>query len=330
MARINEEQVKRVAEFLKANPPKAKPLNFYSVIGKDGQEIVLDKMYPPLNHPQAIDFFFFTMIHNYGFWYGDSRGYSQPMVGKLDGKLYKGSDLLWRLFMRAFNQNPEFFSPCFLSTISPSELGAIFFNDDPGTQWPDFDTRFALTRRYGQILRAENITPSELVTLANKSNHRLREFIDSVSMIAPYGLDPWKKKLTLLAMALANRPEHFLKVHRSDEEEWRPIVDYHLMRVALRLGLVEVDDVEWTHEKLIERRWLNESEEESIRQKVFLAIQKAIVQSGLSMSAIDVAFWLARKYCPEMSEPECGKCMFNSLCAKRTELFQPVLRTTNY
>ncbi|MBI2099083.1 hypothetical protein HYT45_01550 [Candidatus Uhrbacteria bacterium] len=327
MVRINEEQVKRVAEFLKANPPKTTPLNFYSVVGKSGEVIVLDKMYPPLGHPNAVDYFFFACLHQYGFWYDDSHGYNRPMVGVLGGKELKGSDLLWTLFRRAFESNPEFFTPQFLSRISPRELTEIFFKDDVGTQWPDFDQRFALTRGYGQGLHM-GTSPVEYVDWANNNQQPIKQFINVVSGLTGYNGDRFNKKATLLAMALANRPEQFLKV--KDSGEWNPIVDYHLMRVALRLGLVDLEAVAGTVKKISGRRWVASIEEEAIREEVFRAMQKVIAQSGLSMSAIDVTFWLARKYCPEMSEPDCEKCMFNSVCEHRVGLFQPVFRTTSY
>ena len=327
MAQRNQGQVKRIAEFLKANPPKDQPPNFYNVKGKDGQEVILDSMYPPLDHPNAVDYFFFACLHQYGFWYGDSSRYIQPMVGVLGGKELKGSDLLWTLFRRAFEENLDFFTPRFLSTVSPRELARIFFNDDVGTQWPNFDQRFALTRGYGQELYM-GTSPAEYVDWANKNTQPLGQFVNVISGLIGYSGDPFNRKVMLLAMALTNRPEQFLKV--KDDGEWHPIVDYHLMRVALRLGLVNLDDNLKMKDRSTGRRWVSAAEEETVRREVYFAIEQLIDRSGLTMSAIDVTFWLARKYCPEMSEPDCGKCMFNSVCGHHTELFQPVIRTTAY
>ena len=42
-------------------------LNFYSFTDPNGQEIIADKMYPALNHPQTVNFFFFLCAQQFGF-----------------------------------------------------------------------------------------------------------------------------------------------------------------------------------------------------------------------------------------------------------------------
>ena len=127
-------------------------------------------------------------------------------------------------------------------------------------------------------------------------------------------------------MILANRPEKFLKVE--PDESWPPIVDYHLMRVALRLGLISLTLLEW--HRLVRRVWVDDFREEKIRRATFDSIRKIIELSGKPMSEIDFLMWDARRYCPEMTIPDCPKCVFNDVCQKQVELFQPVFRTTNY
>lgn len=127
-------------------------------------------------------------------------------------------------------------------------------------------------------------------------------------------------------MALTNRPERFLKVN--DLENWNPIVDYHLMRTALRLGMVDLHGFETGKNK--KRRWVGEIEENHIRTVVFDAISLLIELSSQPMSSVDVQMWMARKYCPEMSKPNCKKCLFEKVCKKRIELFQPIFRTIAY
>ena len=75
---------------------------------------------------------------------------------------------------------------------------------------------------------------------------------------------------------------------------------------------------------------LTGEEEELIRKTVYAAIDELITNSGAGMAEIDWMFFSGRKYCPEMTLPECEKCMLNTLCKKNTELFQPVFRTTFY
>ncbi len=98
---INESQIAKVAKILKDLPESGSGLNFYSYI-KDGKEIFDSEKFPSLNHPQAINFFFFTVMHDYGFWYGDEKGYYAPLYGIIDDKKVKGSDLLWMAFRKLF------------------------------------------------------------------------------------------------------------------------------------------------------------------------------------------------------------------------------------
>lgn len=327
MAFADSEQIKKVADFIKTLPQIDQGLNFYSFT-KDGKEIIASDMYPELNHPSAIDFFFFCCLHQYGFWHGDEKGYCQPLYGMLDGKLVKGSDLIWKVSKKALDRNQGQFKPRELYDIAPHELVRRIFHDDNGPiLFPDFETRFQLTRAYARTLLVTDSSPEKIVEIANANKNSLEEFLYLTGKIPGFNKDPLMKKNLLLAMALANRPEKFLKVN--DPQNWTPIVDYHLMRVSLRLGLVVLHDrrARFLNEA---REWVLENEEENIRYFTHQAVQNLIEQSGLSMFAIDKLLWMARRYCPEMEEPDCEKCIFTSVCKKDTTLFQPVFRTTAY
>jgi hypothetical protein len=198
-------------------------------------------------------------------------------------------------------------------------------SDDVGTQWPDFDNRLQLTRAWGQWLVNNQVTPRRIVALANFHERPLEYFLE-ILRDSPFGWDPMMKKAVLLAMVLFNRPEHFLEV--SDEDRWPPIVDYHLIRVSSRLGMVKFEP--GLAEVIESRRHLEEWTGELIREATREAVELLTVLSGLSPADIDGALWMGRRYCPEMSEPNCTKCIFDSVCEKDTKKFQPVYRTDNY
>jgi hypothetical protein len=64
---------------------------------------------------------------------------------------------------------------------------------------------------------------------------------------------------------------------------------------------------------------------------VYRAFEQLGPLAGKSTCAVDQFFFHnARKRCPEMTAPQCPQCPLDRLCAKRKDLFQPVLRTTNY
>jgi len=132
----------------------------------------------------------------------------------------------------------------------------------------------------------------------------------------------------MLAMLLNDRPETFLPLR--DDEQIAPIVDYHLMRFFLRIGLIDVLDGE-LETKLTNRQLVSPAEEWAVRYPAYLAEEQILTLSGKSLSAVNAfLFSTARKHCPEMTEPECQSCKLDPVCAHRKAFFQPVLRTTFY
>lgn len=328
MVTINARQIKRVAELLK-KLPEGRGLNFYSYVSGEN-EIVASDMYPPLHHPEAINFFFFVCLHQHGFWYGDERGYLKPLVGRINGKECKGSDLLWKAAKKAFDNCNDIFDPKRLASIEPEELfGKIFMDDRGPIPFPDIEERLKLTRRYGRYFSAKDkLLPNQTVELVSGDVERpLQSFYGIMKCVSGYDTDRFQKKTSLLAMVLANRPEKFLKA--TDSQNWRPIIDYHVMRVALRLGIIDLgnQDLKMNNEA---RAWVDSEMEHFIRSAVYDAVWHLIYLSARGMPFIDEKLWNARRYCPEMSTPDCPKCLFAAVCKKRTKLFQPVFRTVNY
>ena len=108
-----------------------------------------------------------------------------------------------------------------------------------------------------------------------------------------------------------------------------PIVDYHVQRSLLRLGVVEVQDPA-LHARLVARERLEPPDEDAVRRAAFRAMERLREESGRSMAACDYFLFQMRHRCPEMREPECARCPADPVCAHRKELFQPVRRTTFY
>jgi endonuclease III len=137
-----------------------------------------------------------------------------------------------------------------------------------------------------------------------------------------------RKKSRLLAMLLNDRPETFLPLR--DDEQIGPIIDYHIMRLCLRTGLVDVLDGE-LETKLTDRQVILPDEEWAVRYPAYLAQEQLLTLSGRSLSAVNgFLFSTARNLCPEVTQPECQSCRLDPICAHRREYFQPVLRTTFY
>jgi len=334
LPRINIPRIRKFAELAKQLPIPT-PLNFFSYSPSPEVEIVEKDSYPPLHAPGAIDFFFFSALHNYGFWSDKDGKYDAPVYGKIAGKRVKGSDLLYRMLLNEWKSRSDAFLPERLASISEDDFGQFFVDEGHLFGYhPLFFTkeRLKLTKRYGKWFRPyrEWTSPEALVIYANTQADPVG-FLRYVLTHAENGVwgfheDPLGKKAELLIMSLVNRPEKFLRT--TPTSTWKPIVDYHDMRITLRMGHITLPKG-WVDEN--ESRSLTSYEREAaIRLATYKADELAIRESGLTRDQMDVLKWSARKFCPEMEVPKCTECVLRPACAQYVRRFQPVIRTTFY
>jgi ribokinase len=355
-------QITRVANLI-SRLPEVQPFNFSG------------DLFPPIDHPRALDFFFAVTLQQFSFWEfthrrdaenteknlinsaasASLRLYSNPMIATLDGRTLKGSDYLFYAYFRQLDRDPDFFSPARQAALTLADLENIFRADDGSNPLPAIDLHLRLANSFGRDLLSMNVTSDQLVRFANESSRPRQTFLTLLDHIGGYKEDPLRKKSMLLALILEQRPEKFLHsaviatlsvakgkqspratteiassqtdAPRNDVEP--PVIDYHLMRSCLRTGLIEITDAD-LRRRIIRREELSAEEEWAVRFAAYQAIQQVQIESHRSMGAVDWFFFGARRRCPEMSEPDCPACAIDSVCMHRTELFQPVLRTTFY
>ncbi|HRX01791.1 MAG: carbohydrate kinase family protein [Anaerolineales bacterium] len=311
---LNQRQIEQVADLIAALP-EVQPFDF---IGPD---------FPPAGHPAALDYFFTSTLQQFSFWNIADGRYGGPLLAPLEGQTRKGSDYLWRAWLRPLWTDPDFYLPLRQAALSGSEL-AVLFRDDTGQQpMPGFDLHLDMARAYGRDLSALSWSPAGLVALANSTVQPLMTLLSSLDHVGGYKEDPLRKKAGLLALILQQRPERWLEP--MPDEAFPPVIDYHLMRSCLRVGLIDVTD-ETLERALLERRLLEPADEWAVRLAAYEAVEHLVARSGRTMGAVDWFFFNARRRCPEMSEPECSRCAVDPVCAHRKALFQPVLRTTYY
>lgn len=317
-AAVDEKRVARFASFLRGLSG-VEPFDFCS---RDEGAI-----YPFRGRPGVVEYFFFCCAHQFGFWHLEEGRYARPMIARIDGVELKGSDYLWRCATRVWTKRPGFFAPTSLAEVTEEEWNKVFGNDGGVNPLPMWEKHLEITRGYARWFLEREQTPEKIVARANRGRRVLRDFLEIAGGIPGYVEDQLRKKLYLLAITLWNRPEGFLKIN--DPEQLGPVIDYHLQRSALRTGLVEVGDPD-LRGKLIRRETVSEEQEEIVRRAVYRAVERLIAASGVDAAAVDYFFFTNRRRCPEMTEPECPACPVRPVCARRTELFQPVFRTTAY
>lgn len=312
--RVDTAQVERIASLITALPK----VNAFDFTGQD---------FPPVNHPAALDFFFAATLQQFGFWADDGTRYKEPYIARLKGRELKGSDYLFAVYIRLLRNDADALSTTFHVSLTFDVFADWYRDDDGNANMPALDLHFEMARAYGRDMQALGWTPQEIVARANASEKPLQTFLQQLDHIGGYKEDPLRKKATLLAIILQQRPEEFLRVN--PDEIVPPIIDYHLQRSCLRTGLVRVDD-DALYEKLARREIVSPAEEWAVRSAAYDALVQVQKLSGKSMGAVDWFFFQARRRCPEMTEPDCARCAVDAACAHRKELFQPVLRTTFY
>ncbi len=309
----NDAQIGRVAELVAALP-EVVPFDF---TGPD---------FPNVGHPAALDYFFTATLQQFGFWEADESRYTHPLLARLDGRERKGSDYLWQAWLRPLHSD-SFYAPERQAALRQGDLAALFRADDGSQPMPALDLHLAQANAYGRDMAALGAVPADLLSSATRSPNPLRSFLVSLDHVGGYKEDPLRKKAGLLALILSQRPEHWFSP--APDESFPPVIDYHLMRSCLRIGLIDVADLGLA-QALVDRRLLPSADEWTVRLAAYEAVMALVQRSGRSMGAVDWFFFNARRRCPEMTEPECACCAVDPACAHRKALFQPVLRTTFY
>jgi sugar/nucleoside kinase (ribokinase family) len=312
---VNDGQVRKVAEVI-------------STLSEVSPFLFVSPELPPVGHPKALDYFFAATLQQFSFWSERNNRYHLPLIAKIGGVEQKGSDYLWEAFRRRVEQDADFCSPERQANLSRGELLEVFRADNGEDPMPALDLHLEQAHHYGRDMLALQLTPQAVLRKALASAQPLQTFLVTLDQIGGYKEDPLRKKSLLLALILNDRPENFLPLR--DDEQVAPIIDYHLIRSCLRVGLIDVLDEE-LKSKLHNRQIVSPAEEWAVRYPAYRAMEQVVALSGQSLGAVnDFFFCNARKRCPEMTEPECRFCQLDPVCAHRKELFQPVLRTTFY
>lgn len=310
----NSGQVRKVADLI-SGLTEEKPYNFIA------------SSLPPLNHPLTVDYFFVTTLQQFSFWTIRNGHYHQPLIDTIGNEELKGAFYLFKAYTQLLDSDPDFFSPERQSELRMDDMLELFRSDEGRDVMPALESHLDAANRYGRAMVNLDWTPQNMLETASASPTPLKTFLTMLDNVGGYREDPLRKKSSLLAMILNNRPEKFLIF--GENEFLPPIVDYHCMRSILRMGLIDVTDDDLV-KKLIHRRIVIKQEEWAVRYAAYRVVEKLPILSGRSMATVDGYFFFSRKRCPEMTEPDCASCNADPVCAHRKELFQPVIRTDYY
>lgn len=247
----------------------------------------------------------------------------RPYEAVVGGRLFHGADLLYKLGVVKLREDPEFFSPERLSRLTERELSEWLSAGSASP--PDRHVRLKLLRDLGGKLMA--LYGGSAYSIIVESGFMLRRgagegFIDRLKVFTAYQ-DPVEKKAFLLAKFLERRKiVGFLDAHNK-----RVPVDNHLVRIALRWGIVRLD--EGSMERIRLGTPFRPEEDALLR----LAVREAysVVASKASVDAfiLDDYLWLFGRRCCTRTDPTCrsgcragcaglrscnGGCVFQPVC----------------
>ncbi len=279
----------------------------------------------------SVDYFFLSVKHQYGFWIDDSIAFLRPMYAQVNGRMFKGSDFVWNCLLKAIDRDRGLYNMERQSGMSDSQILDVFSDDEGRCPLPMASTHCELWRAFARDFLRLGLTPKRAIEECRRKSDPIRALMDLLAQVGGYKEDPLAKKASLLAVILAHRPERFLMPDLTGLplHSFSPIVDYHIQRSALRVGLVRINDAE-LEARVRSRKILTDPEEREIRGAVYEAMDLLVDASEKTIASLDWFFFQNRRRCPEMTEPDCARCEIQSVCRRRTDLFQPLIRTTYY
>ncbi len=310
------------------------------------------RFFPPTDaDPEDVTrfFFFVTSIDH------RTSPPGKSFEGLVDGEYFHGADLLWHLCLRKFKQKPWFFHPSKMAKISTKEIKDWLTVDQPKSVTIRKPAQRAALLRFSGKLLSRKYQNSVLALLKAARNQVVSEMptsgpglLDLLSEFKAYE-DPVSKKSLLLIKFLLRRNLWKAK----DLGRVQIPVDNHLLRIALRIGLVRVSG---TLANLLECRIPFTIEMDTrLRERISRAYSIVGIYAKRSVIELDDFFWHFGRQCCTFNTPVCvlgctskcyvaqnlldipchGTCPLRSVCLaynddRQRALVEPKLETWYY
>ena len=220
-----------------------------------------------------------------------------------------GWSYLEHAFTELMKQNSKLLDPNYLVELSASGLGnqlAMLFSDDGTLENTTLDR---LEERAGFMIEIGKIIiekyQGRLENMISQSNGYLikdgRGLYELLEQFEPFN-DPFRKKSTIFIMTISGA--NLVKI--KDPENFISPMDYHVMRVLLRMGCVEINDDE-LEQKLKSHTPIASDQE--IRAACIKAMHAIAKEAGINVLYLDDMFWpLGRSCCHRSILCQSNKC----------------------
>jgi len=249
---------------------------------------------------------------------------TRTLQGYINGMWLRGGDYLLAACRRRFDSDQDFFTAKRMKSIREDGLKALLSDDgDPDRSTIDRvaervgllrdSARVLLKRFNGDMMRIYDLSEGCLIRRDGKGLLNLLKNFRAYS-------DPVEKKSFLLLLYL--NESGIWKIR--DLENLKIAVDYHIMRIALRSGIVNVVNNALAS-KLLQRKRVKQSEDYEVRKAVREACSLLSKYSDHNAFEIDTMLWnLGRSCCFYEHDPICD----GTICHKRDRC--SFIKATNY
>lgn len=265
-----------------------------------GYDTINDALPDGCSDKQAIDYFFFTSMLLFDF-----KNIETTLP---DGTYLKGTNVFFHLAKHAVEIRPDFWSAAALVAMSDADYRRAFSleRDPKHPTMSRMGERIALLRDAAAVLLSRwDGSVSRLL----ESRPRLRAENDAGLLATVRDAfkgydDPLYKKQFVFLKAL----DVTGRWQPQDPENAQIPVDYHVIRLALRNGIVTVQD-EALAAALRDNLPCSSEDEQVLREAIMTAYDVMIQSAGLSVYFVDEVFWLiGRSCCHYARPPRCSTC----------------------
>ena len=255
---------------------------------------------------------------NFRFW-TSTNDQLVPSTGTIEGENFRGSMYMWRRLRLATERSQLTLDAKDLARLTQREFERAFV-DDEGRQplAPGISDRVANLQDLGA--RLVESWDGQFKGVVDAACGSLDGFVKLCSEFRAFD-DPVRKLIMVNAIMLTGSG---LAEFDADP---LPGIDYHLVKQALRQGLV-IPPPELVH-KLAANEMLDSDESRILRSAVLVALTEVAKQAGIPTTVLDNLYWLNKRVCAEVN-PSCSSCPFESGCSKRTEYGLPMEMTRYY
>ena len=255
---------------------------------------------------------------NFRFW-TLADGQVLASAGPVDGESFRGAMYLWRRLRVGVDRGEFELNAKWLSGLTAESLERAFRDDDGVCPLsPGLADRADNLKDLGT--RLLDTWDGEFVNVVDAANGSLTRFAELSAMFRAWD-DPVRKLTMVNAIMLAGSG---LTVF---DEDPLPGIDYHLVKQAVRQGLVVPPQT--LRDKLRDRQFLTPTESLELRQATLAALLQVAAASGISTAVIDNIYWGNGRICDERN-PACPECPFQEACPQLIDLGRPLELTRYY